>query len=678
MSDAISWRFFLALSMFFLGAACGDTTPAGGGGNGGEMMVLPDAGDVEEPDAMVEPPEDVGVEDEEVVECEADTIIRCLVENTPGIEKCNFRGNGIIQTTCPTGQVCREAECVEVNCIPGDRICLEEDLPGICNDEGSDYEPQERCGSGATCSQGACLDPCTIAEESRSYIGCEYWPVELENSLLYDDDETSTPEAPFAVVLANPQDETARVTVFTPEGDVLDSVTEVYIPVGLVSPDFTSQTVYTQVVGPDGSTVGGPISGPLENVEVPPGGQLQVLFPRRTPAPYISEISKIAWKIVSDRPVVAYQFNPICCNYSFTNDASILLPRGALTENYMAMTYPTWTPRSNFSSPATLTVVAIDDDTEVKITFKDPRIREGENIPIPDEDGVINLTLQAQEVLNIETSDSTPEVDLTGTLVEANKSIVVFGGHSCTDIPFSLVACDHVEQQLFPMETWGRNYIAAPLKMRGEGPPQTREATYFKILAQKDGTIITLDRPYNDLAQLAQSAPPAAVPECREKLSRIDTIELNAGEFCEFGTNFGFGLNSNEPILVGAFMSGQASTGNREFGNQAGDPAFFLVPPQEQFRTEYDFLTPATYALDYVTVTAIAGTTVRLDGEIVDLMEFDPEIIVSQNVIRAHIPLDDGPHRMESDTPFGIIVYAYDDFVSYAFTGGLNLQKLNE
>ncbi len=667
----------LALSTLIL-AGCGDGNPQVRGDDNNTPSPEPDLGNPE-PEPVAEPEPDVGEPDAEVpVECTPDAIIRCVVENTQAIEKCNFRGNQIFQTTCPGRRVCRNAECVDVTCIPNTRVCLADDLPGVCDEAGDEFVPQARCESGSICSEGACLDPCEIAEESRSYIGCEYWPVELENNLLFDEDETSTPEAPFAVVLANPNAEPANVTVYTPEGEIHEAIPEVFIPVGLPSEAFTSQTVYTQVLGAAFNPIGDPLTGPMRNVSVPPGGQLQILFPRRQPEAYTSTISRISWRVVSDRPVVAYQFNPICCNYSFTNDASILLPRGALTENYMALTYPNWLSPSGLSSPATLTVVAIEDNTEIEIRLRDPRILPGDPRLVPDANGTIRVTIDAQEVINIETADGIPEVDLTGSVIEASAPVAVFGGHSCTNIPFSLAACDHLEQQLFPTETWGRNYVAAPLKMRGEGPPRTREATYWKFLAQKDGTEITLDRPFNEIKQHAQSAPPSAVPDCQDKLTRLNIITLNAGEFCEFGTNLGFAASGTEPFLLGAFMSGQFSTGNRQFGNQAGDPAFFLVPPQEQYRDEYDFLTPATYALDYATIVALVGTRITLDGVPLDLMEFDPEFITSQNMIRAHIPLDDGPHRMVSDTPFGIVVYAYDDFVSYAFTGGLNLQKLNE
>ncbi len=660
--------------------ACSDDSPQGGGqvadagGNNGGA----DAGDTQDAatDSGEEVGEDAGEDAEAPISCEPNAIIRCVVENSKAIEQCNFRGNDVFQAECAGQAVCREGACVDVACIPGTRRCLDDSSPVVCNEAGSEFEAQATCENGSICTEGVCLDPCRLAEESNSYVGCDYWPVELDNNLLFDEDETSTPESPFAVVIANPSPDPARVTVFTPEGGVHDAIPEVYIPVGLIDPRFMSTTVYTEVLDGGGQRVGDPLEGPLEGVVVPPGGQLQVLFPRRQPPPFETSVTRIAWHVQSDRPVVAYQFNPICCNYSFTNDASILLPRGALTENYVALTYPTWTRSSVDSLPATLTVVAVEDDTAVEVRLRDPRIRpDVGGLLTPDADGVLRVTLQRQEVLNIETSAQTPEVDLTGSFITASRPVAVFGGHACTNIPINMSACDHVEQQLFPSETWGQNYIAAPLKLRGTGQ-RTREATYWKLLARLDGTEITLDRAFNDLEPLPQSG--AGVANCRDKLISNTTLRLDAGESCEFGTRVGFGMNGDQPFLVGAFMSGQESTGNVSFGNQAGDPAFFLLPPQEQFRSNYPFLTPATYALDYATVIAPQGTRITLDGAPVDLTAVDHELITTQGYIRAHIPLDDGPHFIEGSAPFGLIVYAYDDFVSYAFTGGLNLAKLSD
>lgn len=684
----------LALAMVW-GAGCSDDGGSNNGANNGTnagstgtntgTTAAPDAGqdvledvedDVDDTDA---PDPDTGdVEDEDAVTCEPNTILGCVVENSQAIYRCNARGNQIFESSCSGQTVCREGECVEVACIPGKRECQDDTTPLLCAEDGSGYIAQDACVDGATCNNGACLDPCQLAAESRSYVGCEYWPVELPNYLLYDDESTSTPNAPFAVVLSNPNNEPARVTVYTPEGGILDAIPEVFIPKGLVDPAFVSTTVYTELLDTNGERIGEPLVGPLEQVEMPPLSQLQILFPsepgeRRVTEQFASTVSRLAWRVVSDRPVAAYQFNPICCNYSFTNDASLLLPTGTLTENYRVMSYPSWVLPAD-PLPATLTVVATQDNTEVTVRLSDRRIFPG-NIPEPDVDGVVRVTLQAQEVLNIETAGGTPPADLSGTEVEASLPVAVFGGHVCTFIPVNDGACDHLEQQMFPLETWGRNYIVAPLKLRNP-ERRTREATYWKFMARDDNTEILLDQDFNDLEPLPQTS---VTPNCRDKLVRNDTIALNEGETCEFGTRGGFSFNSTAPLLVGAFMSGQASAGfTGTFGNLAGDPAFFLVSPQEQFRQDYAFLTPVTYALDYITVLAPVGTRLTLDGAPLELTEFEHDFVPGQNHIYAHIPVEEGPHLISGDLPFGLVVYAYDDYVSYAFTGGLNLTKLDE
>lgn len=44
----------------------------------------------------------------------------------------------------------------------------------------------------------------------------------------------------------------------------------------------------------------------------------------------------------------------------------------------------------------------------------------------------------------------------------------------------------------------------------------------------------------------------------------------------------------------------------------------------------------------------------------------------------AHVEVADGPHLISADRPFGVIASGYDEEVSYAFTGGMRLEKLRE
>jgi hypothetical protein len=398
--------------------------------------------------------------------------------------------------------------------------------------------------------------------------------------------------------------------------------------------------------------------------------------------------------------VVAYQFNPLCCNYNFTNDASLLLPKSALTENYMQLSYAVWNGgerRIDQPFSPTITVMATEPDTTVDVQLRTPKGKDEDGNPRPfseviypfdadesrvsgpDANGVVSVQMDPFEVLNIAGSGVSPTEDLTGSLIEASKPIAVFGSHTCAYVPFNAPACDHLESQLFPLETWGQRFVASPLKIRRDDPEGSREGTYWKFVARDPDTRIdtgiNIARP--------NVLPPAdeGVTPCEQYSEAPETgvFTLDRGETCEFGTRRSFVVESDKPIMLGAFLSGQNTvTEQADFGVHAGDPAFFLVPPQEQYRNEYSFLTPSTYFVSYVTVTINPGIPVTLDGQTLDLTQYDYEEYPDRGIARAHIPLEEGPHRIEASIPFGIVVYGYDDYVSYAYTGGLNFKKLNE
>ena len=52
--------------------------------------------------------------------------------------------------------------------------------------------------------------------------------------------------------------------------------------------------------------------------------------------------------------------------------------------------------------------------------------------------------------------------DLTGSKITASAPVQVIGGHDCTNVPFDVQACDHVEETLFPLNTWGKSVLVAP------------------------------------------------------------------------------------------------------------------------------------------------------------------------------------------------------------------------
>lgn len=635
----------------------------------------------------------------EPISCAPDELLRCTEENSPGVERCNAAGDGVVEGSCPDRSVCRAAECVEVECIPGAARCDGLEQPQRCDEEGSGWVDQDVCEEGSRCEEGFCLNRCDLAERTNSYIGCEYWAAELENHQLDDEPPRVPPEenerrAPFAVVLANTSDSyDAHISVFTGPGEFAEAVGERTVE-AVSFPGVDLETVYSEVVDGRGRRLYGPISGPIDRLILPRGSMMTLILPYRAMEYGKSMLAQKAYRVESTQPVVAYQFNPICCNYSHTNDASILLPTSVLTPNYMFMSFAVWAASSKIFPP-TMTVMATEEDTQVTIKLREPKgIRPfdelifpfdeaaQERVVGPDEQGKITLTMQPYEALNLAGAGSGPTEDLTGALIEASAPVAVFGGHSCTNIPFRTPACDHLENQLFPLETWGQRFIVAALKLRqpAEDAEGTREGTYWKFLAREDDTQINVGI---DISRQAVLGPVGeGVAACHEfsiseEEIRAGKFTLQAGETCEFGTRNIFVAEATKPIMLGAFISGQNTvTSNADWGSHAGDPSFFLVPPEEQYRRDYSFLTPPTYHQSYITVTGTPGSSVLLDGERVFLEDNDYMELSARGVARAHIPLEPGPHKIEADRPFGIVVYGYDDYVSYAYTGGLDFKKL--
>jgi len=165
-------------------------------------------------------------------------------------------------------------------------------------------------------------------------------------------------------------------------------------------------------------------------------------------------------------------------------------------------------------------------------------------------------------------------------------------------------------------------------------------------------------------------------------------VSLGPHENCEFNTRLGFLAEAEERFAMVHFMSGQESTG---LAAHAGDPAMMVVAPVDQYRQEYMFLTPSTYHVDYVNVVGPEGMAIHLDGHPVAEMPCqDPDDPNEAPCLLQDwhefgrsgqgsliLRVDDGPHSIESaqGARFGIMVYAFDSHVSYAYPGGLDLTK---
>jgi hypothetical protein len=151
---------------------------------------------------------------------------------------------------------------------------------------------------------------------------------------------------------------------------------------------------------------------------------------------------------------------------------------------------------------------------------------------------------------------------------------------------------------------------------------------------------------------------------------------MRAGNVCEIGLSTSISIQSTGALAVAGVISGQNSTG-QTIGARAGDPSMFVVPPVEQFRQDYTFVAPPTFIENYAAITVPQGIQVALDDiQISKQDKLQSQIVEADGTtwVTYHVSINAGVHTLKASEPFGLVVYAYDDYVSYAFPGGLDLK----
>jgi hypothetical protein len=487
----------------------------------------------------------------------------------------------------------------------------------------------------------------------------------------------------FAVIVSNPQPDLAATVTF--EEDLAKPGEPANIRViGTASVGVRHLEVFK--LGPkevDGSTP-----------DAPNGGTHTAL-------------TRGAFRLRSDVPIIAYQFNPLENVNVRSNDATLLLPTSALNRSgrsYVVAGWPqtiarTDDPRTNYGLDlrAFLTFVGTAPDTRVRFKTQ-ARIVPGGPFP----DGVakgaeVEAVLQPFEVLNLETGDF--NADFTGSIIESSGPVVVYTGSEASDAPFFSIlaerACcaDHLESQLTPLRAVGKSYVLGRMPNRS------------KAIAAAGGTTSAFEEP--ELYRVVATVPGTTVTTTLPPPWNTFTFATE-GEHITIPAYQDFTLTASNPVLIADVQVSQEAAGvSIQNGLPGGDPSLLLVPPTEQWRNDYVLLTPDKYAFDFLVITAPFGATVYLDGLPVDgrVCEITPGDGLDEtsrgakdppfSVYRCQLsypvidPLatapdnvlpgtqNDGVHRVQSDYPVGVLVYGFDYRVSYAYAGGTELLDIN-
>jgi hypothetical protein len=544
--------------------------------------------------------------------CQPGELGECV--DPDNIEVCAADCSGYEPQPCENGGVCIDGECVDLICVPGQLACADADSVQICNGNGTGWDPPSDCAPGEECYQGDCVSACEIAAATKSNVGCEFWAVDMENLPPRD---TYT----YAVAISNPSfDDAATVSFWDANGG-------------------NEQMLFQDQVAPREAKVFN-LSGAHNGYMSYYNGQ---------DAGFIGTGKRLgrAFRVATSQPVIATQFNPIGGASGYTTDASLLLPTHTLGLHYIHLAW-----NQGYGTGSAIDIIATEDATTVTIT---PSVNTpaGQNgLPAMTAGVPTQVMIDKYDYIQIGGGGTN---DLTGTVVDSDKPVAVFGGHTCGNVPTtSVAACDHIEEQIFPLETWGTNYVAARNPIRGG------ENFRWRIIAAEDNTDITFD-------------PPVTIGAM---------TTLDAGQMVEFDEYDDFFISANDPIMVAGYMQGCTST-NLYPNSCPGDPYMVLMVPVEQYQEDYVFLVDSSYTEDFAKLVRPTGAQVT-----VECLGVVPEnrwtTIGNSGWDWAEIDMNPGEamcapgtNQASAAEGFGVIVSGQAYAASYAYPGGLALEEIN-
>lgn len=511
---------------------------------------------------------------------------------------------------------------------------------------------QETCGVDKACLGGTCVnDPCEAAEAQEATFGCDYWA-------LKPDTISAVQGACFAVFIANTWDAAVHIDLF--QGTTA-------VPNGgyIVIPQGQGQ---------------GLTYGPYDPVAGLPQGEVAIVFlshgssfvqcpvtPAATNDPWTYGTGKgQAFNIRTDRPVVAYSILPYGGGSAAATSASLLLPTNVWSDNYIAINAY---PKSQVVAPAqpSLNVLAAEDNTNVTILPK-VNIVGGGGLASAAANTPISYTLNAGEYLQL-----TQTEELTGSPIQADKPIAVWGGTTCLSVPVDAFACDSAHQQIPPITALGSKYVG--VRYRNRSSASSEEAPPWRLVGAVDGTQLNWT-----------PSVPAGAP-----------TTLNLGEVAEFFATGPFIVESQDgdhPFYVGQYMTGLSYINS---GTNEGDPEWVNVLPADQYLDRYVFFTDPTYSETSIVVVRARDANGTFQDVSLDCAgalsgwqalgdyEYARLDLVTGNFQNVGA-CSNGRHEILSNAPFGVTVWGWGSSVanpsttavSYGYPAGASVRAINK
>lgn len=397
---------------------------------------------------------------------------------------------------------------------------------------------------------------------------------------------------------------------------------------GNYAPDPDNPVVLSlSIQGVPGTTVQvtQPGTGYGASLVIPPSASLHVPLPSTAHLGDLQDAVKpLGVRVEASDEVIVAGYNRV----RYSSDSFRAMHVSTLGRAYVVMASPNLHSGAPALNGSQFAIVGVRPETLVQIT---PTVTTGSRVAgVP-----YTILLNPGDVYQLRATNDAP-ADVTGTIIRASQPVAVFGGHRCANLPTSGVwFCDHLVEQLPPVNNWGSDFVVAPFAGRTGGD-------WARVVAAMDGTSLVIN------------GAPVAV--------------LARGQSHAFAvTSPGARVQSSRPVMLAQFArSADADVPP----TTQGDPFMLVVQATRHFQGSYVLDVPATgFASSFIhlIVPNPAVGSVLVDGVPVPAGAY--AAIPGAGHAVARLPVGPGLHTASGPVGFGASLYGWNEYESYGHPG---------
>jgi hypothetical protein len=499
----------------------------------------------------------------------------------------------------------------------------------------------QTCTGNTGCGPGGCIDACQAAAASKSSIGCDYYAIPPD---------AWTHGSCFAAFVANNWSSDMKVTL-TYKGNTIDATPYSYLPKG-------SGTSITYQAIPSTGIPAGSMAIVFINQQ-PSSDQFYVGCPAGTKIAITnadvaskSTSKGNAVEVTTSVPATVYDIYPYGGQLSYMPSATLLLPTTAWDTNFVATTMSE-DPSSfgNAGQVPGIDFVAQQDGTQITL-LPTENITAANGVAGATKNSPVTYNLNKGEQLRIMQGVDTNGNDLSGSIVQSN----------------------------YPIGVWGEHFCMTNNDAPGE----------WRMVGAVDGTTLSYDPPVTgapatikegQLVKFAGGTTPFRV-KAQDNLHPFYLAAYRPGGDCDA---------AHQEILPIKALGTEYVALPNDSTNEVGGPETVNVVAPAEYLTSYTFFTDPTFSytdLALVRVKASDNTfkDVTLDCITGPIPGWKPVGTGGQYewvhvfVQQGHQPVgkcDNGLHTISSQGQIGITVWGYDSASSYAYPAGASVQPIN-